>query len=564
LKLTARSPLKLVLVLVTVCALCLSAASTALAAPPANDNFADAATVGPALPVSAAGTTVDATGEGIDEPDHSGEGEGPYRSVWYSFTPSASAALEIDACDSDEPTWLAVYTGAQLDELDQIAGGVFECSAGLAAQAGTTYWIAVDSFDPTAFTLSVQSSGVILDNGVIQLGVRPEGHLNVPGDNPSSGEGTTTVGLRYKPTNAESVAPGCECEGWGAADAISEVTGYANESTDSGANNMDVTSFTSTATTAVSVVEIGGTLRVTHDYHPAGTSPNLFEAEVTIENISASNVDARYRRVMDWDIEPTAFDEFSTVDVGNSARLLDNNNDGFSTADPLGADTSDPGFPLFTGTFVDAGPEDHGARFDFGFGTLAPSAEVTFHIYYGAAGNQNDAIAALDSVGAEILSLGQPNTTDGPTLGTPNTFAFGFTDVQGDPVVEAPPAPAITASDPPSGSDGNNPRIRGTARPGSTVQLYTDAACTAAIGSAAPVSVFASTGIPITVPDNSTTTLYAKATNDYGVSPCSSAFSYQEVTPPHGASTTPPKKCKKGFVKKKGKCVKKKRKKKKK
>ena len=522
--------------LVTVCALCLSAASTALAAPPANDNFADAATVGPALPVSVAGTTVDATGEGIDEPDHSGEGEGPYRSVWYSFTPSASAALEIDACDS-ELTWLAVYTGAQLNELDQIAGGAFECSADLAAQAGTTYWIAVDSFDPTAFTLRIQSEGVILDNGVIQLGVRPEGHLN---------------------------APGCECEGWGAADAISEVTGYANESTDFGANNMDVISFASTATTAVSVVEIGDTLRVTHDFHPAGTSPNLFEAEVTIENISASNVDARYRRVMDWDIDPTPFDEFSTVDVGNSARLLDNNNDGFSTADPLGPDLSDPDFPVFTGTFVDAGPEDHGARFDFGFGTLAPSAEVTFHIYYGAAGNQNDAIAALDSVGAEILSLGQPNTTDGPTLGTPNTFAFGFTDVQGDPVVEAPPAPAITASDPPSGSDGNSPRIRGTARPGSTVQLYTDAACTAAIGSAAPVSVFASTGIPITVPDNSTTTLNAKATNDYGVSPCSSAFSYQEVTPPPAASTTPPKKCKKGFVKKKGKCVKKKRKKKKK
>src|SRR5439155_23586653 len=36
----------------------------------------------------------------------------------------------------------------------------------------------------------------IIDNGVVQLGVNPQGHLNVLGDNPSSGTRTDYVGLR--------------------------------------------------------------------------------------------------------------------------------------------------------------------------------------------------------------------------------------------------------------------------------------------------------------------------------------------------------------------------------
>ena len=41
---------------------------------------------------------------------------------------------------------------------------------------------------------------------------------------------------------------------------------------------------------------------------------------------------------------------------------------------------------------------------------------------------RSDALAALDAVDADLYSLGQPNTPDGPTLGTPNTFMFGVTD----------------------------------------------------------------------------------------------------------------------------------------
>ena len=98
--------------------------------------------------------------------------------------------------------------------------------------------------------------------------MNPEGHLNTSNTIGSKGEGQAR-GLTYLPTGTEATAPGCLCEGWGAADADSQVTGYANISSDSGAHGMTVESFEGTESTAVSVVNIQDTLRVTHDYHPS-------------------------------------------------------------------------------------------------------------------------------------------------------------------------------------------------------------------------------------------------------------------------------------------------------
>ena len=59
------------------------------------------------------------------------------------------------------------------------------------------------------------------------------------------------------------------------------------------------------------------------------------------------------------------------------------------------------------GDFKDAGPADHGALFDFGFGKLAPHATVTFNIYYGAAGSETDAgrfVNLICSLAWDVLS----------------------------------------------------------------------------------------------------------------------------------------------------------------
>lgn len=273
--------------------------------------------------------------------------------------------------------------------------------------------------------------GAIIDNRVIQLGVNQEGHLNIDRGKLSSGSGTTTVGVRYMPTNADSILPECSCEGWGVADARSGVTGYTDAAF-GGAVNLKVLSFTSTESEATSTVTIGSTLQVTHYYHPSSLSSNLYQVNVSITNIGADVVDLRYRRVIDWDIEPTAFNEFVTIDTGVAKNIAYTSNNGFASANPLSGHT-DRGF---IGTFFDAGPADQGALFDFNFGRLEVGATKTFTIYYGAAATEFEAIDAIIDVGAEAYSFGQPNTIDGngPTLGTPNTFIMAFSGVGGTPM----------------------------------------------------------------------------------------------------------------------------------
>lgn len=266
--------------------------------------------------------------------------------------------------------------------------------------------------------------GAVISNGTVQLGVNCVGDLNV--DGPASSGGTPVVGLRYVPTNNDSTSPGCACEGWGVADATTGVSGYANESSGR-SDNLTVVSFTSDADSATSVVDVGSTFRITHDYQPSTKSPNLYTVSVTITNTSAAVTHTRYRRVMDWDVEPTPFEEVVTLQRGSAAELVFTSNDGFATADPL-AGPSDLGL---TGSFTDQGPDDHGALFDFDFGSLAPGGSKTFSTYYGAAATEAGAVAALGAVGAESYSFGQPSTPDGPTVGTPNTFMFAFSSVGG-------------------------------------------------------------------------------------------------------------------------------------
>ena len=283
------------------------------------------------------------------------------------------------------------------------------------------------------------NAAAIIDNGTIQLGVDDFGQLNVPGGAPSSGTGTTTVGLRYLPTGSESTAPGCLCEGWGVADSILNLAGYANNS--EGTDGLAGVSFTSDASTATAVVNAAGIFEVTHAYAPTAT-PFLYNAKVTIKNISSSVTNVLYRRVMDWDVEPTAFSEVVTIQGTASASAVKfASDDGFASSNPL----SGPSSLLFTGDTVDSGPADHGALFDFDFGALNAGASLVFDTFYGAAGSEAAALTALGAVGAEVYSFGQTNV--GGATGEPNTFIFAFAGVGGDPIVPvdnaAVPTPAL-------------------------------------------------------------------------------------------------------------------------
>ncbi len=114
-----------------------------------------------------------------------------------------------------------------------------------------------------------------------------------------------------------------------------------------------------------------------------------------------------------------------------------------------------------------------------------------------------------------------------------------------------PAPPTITASTPASPSNMNSPMISGMSEVGATVRLYTNNTCTTQIGSAATANGAGAFSITISVADNSSTSLYAKATDVAGnVSQCSSAFTFNEDStapnapalnsiPPSSTSTMP-------------------------
>ena len=98
------------------------------------------------------------------EPNHAGDPGG--HSVWYSWTPSKSAAVELDVCAAGFDPVLGVYTGSALGGLTAVAtsdAGAGQCdegsSFGFEAVAGTTYRVAVD--------------GTAGDDGYFELDLRP-------------------------------------------------------------------------------------------------------------------------------------------------------------------------------------------------------------------------------------------------------------------------------------------------------------------------------------------------------------------------------------------------------
>jgi len=273
-----------------------------------------------------------------------------------------------------------------------------------------------------AFAASFAHAGAVLSDGVVSIGVNNEGDLIFQG-----------VGLTYVPTHGEALAPGCPCEGWGIADVTTRAFGKSGRSF--GIQNVVVESFTSTSSTARSVVRVvNGTtpvFRITQDFHVSSATANLFEATITVENLLANTADVRYRRAMDWDVPPTTFSELVTIVTNAAQDVVFSSDNGFADGNSLNA----AGSILFTGERANSGPADHGAVFDFNLGTLAPGKTRTFNIYYGAAANEPEALHVLAAIGPEVYSLGKPNT---PTLtppGSPNTFIFAFKGVGGTPAV---------------------------------------------------------------------------------------------------------------------------------
>jgi hypothetical protein len=306
------------------------------------------------------------------------------------------------------------------------------------------------------------AGGIITNGNGLYLGVNDQGHLNFSGDPAAVNAGSGgAIGIAYTfPDGSirDATSPGCLCEGWGVAatdGAAVQHLGGADVSV-GGVQNLALVSFATdyvsgtAGSFATSTTTLGDLtdLQVSQDYHVSKDN-QLFEDIVTITNTGATTLtDIQYRRVMDWDVPPTEFNEYVTIKgAGTTTDLLLSGDNGFLDPRPGILTGSENGRDISGGLcdggvnktdFDHCGVLDHGAVFDFGFGSLGAGESVTFKIYYGAAADKSSIIASLANVGVELYSLGE---SSGPSEAGPSpVYAFGFSGVGGVPVATPEPA----------------------------------------------------------------------------------------------------------------------------
>lgn len=100
------------------------------------------------------------------------------------------------------------------------------------------------------------------------------------------------------------------------------------------------------------------------------------------------------------------------------------------------------------------------------------------------------------------------------------------------PDEDAPAAPELTSTDPVSPANENQPKIIGSAEPGSTVELFAESDCEGAVIATGTAEQLASPGLAVTVAGNSASEFSATATDAaLNTSACSEPIEYIEITP---------------------------------
>ena len=299
-------------------------------------------------------------------------------------------------------------------------------------------------------TSAAMAQAVILNAaGDLALGVNAAGQLNAldPSGTIASVNGGGRIGIAAKFADGafhDATSPGCLCEGWGVSVNGTNQGSASMDAYSGGTSNLTVDSFTATASTITSSVHLTDLtgLSVVQTYGVATATDRLFVDHVVIANNTGAAVsDVKYVRAMDWDVPPTEFSEYVTIQgVATTTQLEYSNDNGFCAPNPL-AGCSPLNGASENVSFTDLGPADHGAYFRFNFGTLANGASVAFDIFYGAATSQLAADSAVSVAGLELYSYGQNSSGAGGTVSdTPDTFIFGFKGVGGVVLIPTDPS----------------------------------------------------------------------------------------------------------------------------
>ena len=145
---------------------------------PGNDNFFERETIGPDLPLSVPGTTLNASSEFYrGEPNHANAvgGNLSSNSVWYAWIAPGSGEVTVELANVGFDAVLAVYTGVAFTSFPETASAdgvpnIGDESLTFAATSGTEYFIVVDSWSGTGTaalggSFDLQLSGVLVGEG---------------------------------------------------------------------------------------------------------------------------------------------------------------------------------------------------------------------------------------------------------------------------------------------------------------------------------------------------------------------------------------------------------------
>lgn len=168
-------------------------------------------------------------------------------------------------------------------------------------------------------------------------------------------------------------------------------------------------------TTHTAVATAGGAATITDLSDGSGTvtqtlgfiAPNVLRIEVTVTNLGTPS-DFRYRRDVDWDIDPTEQQEIVDVPSGAPANVEETSYYGFE-------DPTAPFTATGTGTH---GPGDYGGGITVDLGTLGTGASATVGFYYAISAlgqSPADLRSELDALGVGYSIVGYASDGD---LGT--------------------------------------------------------------------------------------------------------------------------------------------------
>lgn len=181
---------------------CAFAASSASAAAPANDDFANAQVLSSSLPLTVTGTDVEATLE-PGEPSPPGV-EPAGHSVWYSWEAPSSGNVSIGTCGSDIGTTIAVYTGVSLSALNLVEADQYTRPPGCSFNASTVVFSATAG---TVYSISVDGAGT---------GPESEGEFDLEIEHPPPPANDDFADAEPITATTEVLPEGFEFTNWGA------------------------------------------------------------------------------------------------------------------------------------------------------------------------------------------------------------------------------------------------------------------------------------------------------------------------------------------------------------